>query len=544
MPYNTKTATKVAPAGRSKKQIVFLTPNTGRKSSQKEQELDRATARSHSASVSFRASDKYKKAKTGQHPKIKLEIITDEDAAKFREKHPTATSSPLTFLLDGNSDPFNASPISITPRVNEALSFFGTHYLPGTYGRKMYETRSSAEQLEWDAFLDSMHDECSTLAFVFLQTVNLSQVKSMSACTELSLNRQELSLKNKSFASLREKIGQQILSTSDDRMILRSAIYLYSSAVVRGDFIEATMHGKSLARMLNEREWESPTSAKEQAFVGHMIWTDAHFAQRFMKPPHLDAAWALEKLKPVMAPLDQLMASLEGMFTGGMDEILIDEPLRSFFLRDRFAGWLWTMTSLPKGVDPEAASFWVIATIHLVQGELVNYSLAIDERLRKAAARDTLSADDECYWLTQQSIALGLVFAVWLFSAPTVGGYKIMWTGPVVLSKLRSSLDRAMALAYPSDVEDDAILGARYGNAYLWILSKVAQSEHTFAKQESNPWRSWGNRNFAMIARRLGISSWESVHERLRKFLFHDGTEPRAATWVEKTIKINTGSPD
>ena len=145
-----------------------------------------------------------------------------------------------------------------------------------------------------------------------------------------------------------------------------------------------------------------------------------------MKPPHLNIKWALAKLKPVMEPLDQMLSNLEGMFTAGMDECLDTEPVRSAFIRDRFAGWLWTIESLPKGVDSEAAGFWVIATIHLVQGEMVSHALDIDERLRKAALEEPCNEADECFWLTQQSIALGLVFAVWLFSAPSVGGYKIM----------------------------------------------------------------------------------------------------------------------
>ena len=70
------------------------------------------------------------------------------------------------------------------------------------------------------------------------------------------------------------------------------------------------MHGKSLARMLYEREWENPTTAREQAYVGHMIWTDAHFSMRFIKAPHLDATWALAMLKPVMEPLNQMVSPL------------------------------------------------------------------------------------------------------------------------------------------------------------------------------------------------------------------------------------------
>ena len=527
-----------------KRNIIFLKPTTpGKEKSTKEHELDRAAARAHAASISFRASGKFKKNKSGRQTTSSNGILTEDEYIRFQYQARRENASPLSLLLQGNSDPFDALPVSITPRVNEALSFFRTHYLPATYGRKDFQTRSSAEELEFQAFVNCMQDECSALAFVFLQTVNLSQVKSVSASRKLSLDQHELALKTKSFAALRGRIGIKVATNSEDRTILRSAILLYSSAVVRGDFIEATMHGKSLARMLYEREWETPTSAKEQAFVAHMIWTDAHFAQRFMKPPYLDAKWATAKLKPVMESLNQLMAKLETMFTAGMDECLNTEPLRSAFIRDRFAGWLWTVSSLPKGVDSEAAGFWVIATIHLVQGELVSYALEIEDRLRKPPNGKPAAGEDECFWLTQHSLALGLVFAVWLFSAPSVAGCRIMWSGPVILSRLRRSLSRAMSLAYGSDTKRGQDSGlqntSKYDNAYLWILSKVAQSEHTFGKPKSNPWKTWGNRNFAMVARRMRLSSWEAVHERLQKFLFHDGLEPKAVNWVEKTIAIN-----
>jgi hypothetical protein len=529
-----------------KRNIIFLKPTTLEKGdSTRDRELDRAAARAHSASVSFRPSARFRRQKSGGQTGFDVGLSTGDERVRVRHRARKGDTGPLTLLLEGNSDPFDALPISITPRVNEALGFFRTDYLPAVYGRKSLQTRSSAEELEWQAFLNCMHDECSALAFVFLQSVNLSQVKSMSASRKLSLDQHELALKTKSFAALRERIGKKVTISTQDRTILRSAILLYQSAIVRGDFIEAAMHGRSLASMLYEREWEIPTTPREQAYVGHMIWSDAHFCQRFMKPPNLDTTWALEKLKPVMEPVDQLLEKLNGMFVAGMDECLDMEPVRSAFIRDRFAGWLWTIESLPNGVDSEAAGFWVIATIHLVQGEMVSYALEVDERLRKATAQGELTEELECIWLTQQSLALGLVFAVWLFSAPSVGGYKIMWTAPVILSRLRKSLGKAMHLAYalePSDTSDSLTGRERFNSAYLWILSKVAQSEHTFAKPGSNPWKGWGNKHFAAVAQRMQLSSWEAVHERLRKFLFHDGLEPKAATWVDETIKINSAA--
>ena len=99
-----------------------------------------------------------------------------------------------------------------------------------------------------------------------------------------------------------------------------------------------------------------------------------------------------------------------------------------------------------------------------------------------------------------------------------------------------------MTLAYSigsSNDKPDPAATSKYDNAYLWILSKVAQSEHTFAKPDSNPWKSWGNRNFAAVARRMQLTEWEAIHEILRKFMFHDGLEPKASSWVEKTIRVN-----
>jgi hypothetical protein len=159
-----------------KRKIIFLKPTTlAKEESTRERELDRATARAHSASVSFRASHKYKSAKATD-PLIQDHglRVQAEGMRRYRAPRVSQSVSPTSLLLEGNSDPFEAFPVQITPRVNEALSFFRTHYLPATYGRQSLQTRSSAEELEWQAFINCMHDECSAFAFVFLQSVNVS----------------------------------------------------------------------------------------------------------------------------------------------------------------------------------------------------------------------------------------------------------------------------------------------------------------------------------------------------------------------------------
>ena len=78
-----------------------------------------------------------------------------------------------------------------------------------------------------------------------------------------------------------------------------------------------------------------------------------------------------------------------------------------------------------------------------------------------------------------------------------------------------------------------------FDNARLWALFVGAIAEQMPLRGRAEPTTAWFNVNFAAMARRMGLLSWQSVRPRLEMFLYDDSLPPHGSGWFFRTLSAS-----
>jgi len=131
----------------------------------------------------------------------------DDDDPSADQTHPrrmqaTAAVGPLTILRRGNSDPFESLAVSVTPRVNEIMSFVKDYFLPACYVTDSPAwIRAFGADKEWDDSVEVLREECCAPAFMLTYMTIMANMSQGDV-----LVTEQLTLKGKSTSALRTRI--------------------------------------------------------------------------------------------------------------------------------------------------------------------------------------------------------------------------------------------------------------------------------------------------------------------------------------------------
>ncbi|KIW97588.1 uncharacterized protein Z519_01172 [Cladophialophora bantiana CBS 173.52] len=193
--------------------VTFL-PVLAQSSSQRERELYQAAAQSHAA----RLWHKWRKQR-----RLDARPVVASEASR---SHALVTPGLISILQKGNSDPFNALAIHVTPRANQILTFFKHGYLPMVYQAVMgsEDAIRRIEALQNQGYRDG------------------------------GLADEALLLKHQRIKALRQELVKNRDSQSQS-LILDSVSMLFRGALIAGDLDEAGLHAGTLRKLL-ERKYD------------------------------------------------------------------------------------------------------------------------------------------------------------------------------------------------------------------------------------------------------------------------------------------------
>lgn len=92
-----------------------------------------------------------------------------------------------------------------------------------------------------------------------------------------------------------------------------------------------------------------------------------------------------------------------------------------------------------------------------------------------------------------------------------------------ILKKLRGALNKAQE--DPANADE-----VRYQNARLWALFIGAQAEQSWKQDD------WYCANLSLLGKQMGLTTWPSIKEVLKRFLYTDMIQPHGSTWYETII--------
>ena len=143
-------------------------------------------------------------------------------------------------MFQGNSDPFNCLPIKITPTVNAEIRFRKIYRIPSwtsSWARVVTEDPSKRHE---EASLQDSSSASAYALYCFSLQGRLAEVSSRTG------QHEKLELKVQSLAMLRHNLQVHVV----DEGMLHAMMWLFRSAVIAGDLIEARKHGIMLRTLI------------------------------------------------------------------------------------------------------------------------------------------------------------------------------------------------------------------------------------------------------------------------------------------------------
>ena len=485
--------------------------------SRKEQELERAKARSHAAKAVHLRIDS--KDRPPQSPVLAVAKTNTFARKVLRQQHKTPQLIPSYLsLLRGNSDPFGASAIPITPRVNALMTHNRETYLVA-FRRDM---RAEDQSTEWRQIVGLLNDECTAYALLACTAAAMAPIGHQRSNPELSM--EALVYKSKGFRLLRNRIKR---GEVDERTV-SAVLCLISAEIFERNVAAASVHVSALARMFRGHDTSVDVDLL-QGFFPH----NAHEVIAPLLRPAFDAnTWIPDQSRPHLKALP-MSTRLEGVATASFFDgatfrdiiSIIRQCLRlSLFApiaRERF------------GID---LGHFLRNGFAVLIGRLINGFLDATAECMCRSAQGQSPEESSIFIRAQVQAYTSLATLLYLRTLACPERYGIFKTVAPLVDQLKQALDA-------SEWMEHDMTQREYAYLRLWALYIGAQWEQSEAARNPNPdhspSREWANAKFAVCASALGIKSWAEMRIHLSEILYTDVPKPDGSTWFMETIVAN-----
>ncbi|OQV04067.1 hypothetical protein CLAIMM_09014 [Cladophialophora immunda] len=414
-------------------------------------------------------------------------------------------------LFQGNSDPFNAYPVPISPRVNDILRFYRDIVIPSQYhtGSDGWRTLDAARD-DWRDVVRSLYEKGGALGFLARWAQVASNVTDNS---ELAV--QSLRFRSQSTSMLLRKMqqGSGIVSRSSYWHI----ITLYMAEAQAGNADGAWLHATMLSRAL---KYESQQGQVDITSLRSFMYNEACACCMFLRKPVLDYdGWVPDVFKTPWAEGRKELPAMQLSFSTSLDPSVEDEFLVDMFIQERESLAVWRHGSeRGDGLSPAVFTWW--CSSHLVKHtRLVKYALdRLDEAKQGKGPQSHLH---------KKNAYLALTAVYWtrlIAGDETLLGREIYQTKKPLRTLTRQLLEKEQLV-----VEFTGSM--KYANARLWALYVGAQAEHDHLGIRRCD-ESWFSDQFSLLVAQMNLSSWEAIRLILDGFLDCDVVEPHGSNFV------------
>ncbi|OQV10450.1 hypothetical protein CLAIMM_14445 [Cladophialophora immunda] len=460
-------------------------------------------------------------------------LINDEDlgrpdqAVSTHQAHitPLQPQSLMTILGKGNSDPFGAYAVEITPTANDMLSFHRDFVIPALYHTTKHRWMTSASAWrDWRDCVDGLGDGVDGLGDEGAGCGFIASCAAEAAVISLNpaVQRQAVYYRAKSMAVLRKRLATGIFH--------RGQLYWHIHLLVGADTLNRDLAGT--AAHLNMLRWyfEHDGTKLDTDLLLYVIYYDIHRSSMFLCHPVFDMdQWLPEKLQPVVDAARPYLPDLSEVKDRFLDPSIDDPRLRTLFIerRESLAVWLFqTGAAEESGAHTTALMGWLLVRVYLHQGQLVN--LFLEARVRSKAIAPPRPVNSV---LCQGYISLATLLYVRAISFnATVCGVRLFDATATILANMQEMLQLSERPSSASSADYE-----RYEHARLWALYVGAAAE-LFMDMKPEDETGWFTAQFAAKAVKLGVARWDEVRSVLRGFLYTDTMHPYGEEWFARVL--------
>lgn len=457
------------------------------------------------------------------------------------------THSLLEILPGGNSDPFSAQGISISPRINQLITFIRDAYLPGIYITSFVKRlddeppriitmaegfkvmgRRIADRV-WTSMKEELTDEGRALAWAGSYATVMARYSSVETGTELAV--MGLQMKLKSIRILKDKLGALSLDSQPDLAMIAQIVSLFRASCKEQDLDAAKVHAEIIRRLVNripeggdqiQTLFLTLMSNDTEIAVSHMRRTFFNFAT-WVQRQLVKFWWAHGEPELPIVSLDYL----------DLDRSIITPSTRTACIRlRRYLAIRKTPIDLQDPVDLERGDTvfsWVSTYSMFDLGVLVNVYLDLS-----SASIQTLPPAQR---FAEASFALTTLYLYrWgIHQATIYGGDHRDRMHITVVACLRGTMQNALKWCTRRDLD-------RYQKAFLWVFFYGARYEYrnvgrtlSFHEDQS---KMWFSQMFSRQARLMRLTTWAEVTKILHDFVFYDFLEQDPEAWFDQSMLL------
>lgn len=394
----------------------------------------------------------------------------------FRNRHMTGGLTKV--LLKGNSDPFQALPILVTPRIAAAINFRKSYYVPAcSYSCYPSWSVLKGNQQTTDVVI---HRDCAQLsntdtAYAFI--LYLVSIQMRLSSKDDGWRNESLKLKADTLKALRKNIVSDLQQEAASTIL-----WLFAEAVMSANLKEALIHGRAFRDI-----WSSIQSNGGQVAAADLstaFWLDSHLSIMFMRRAILDPQ-LFPKNAGICANILAMMRATNYSYNSSLPSFL-QESITRF----RLSHSIWNSSVAPFAhCDTREVVQQLVFCSHVRKSQLMNFYL------------------DNSF-----SIIGSLTLAILLLELtkgcdPAFGGRRLLPSTQTIMKQLYASMrDRIQP-----------------GHAELWCLYVGAYVEQKESPDANN---TWFKRMFASLTSMMQLTKAQ-VYDILEGFLNMDSIECR-----------------
>ena len=465
--------------------------------------------------------------------------FTSEDDVSEEE----IATSPVTILMKGGSDPFDALPVTIDARINDLLCILRDYVIPTVYNLQV-RTRFMVDQsaAAWKDSVTALHVDVTAYAQV-------ARAAGFYAAISPSPKNQQYALvfRNKATRALRSgliKSGGE--ATSMDKNLPQSIFILMSVELFSKDYDTAAVHSRALLTFFRNLKPEAFTPAT-MSLLYKVLYNDVQRAAMSLTRTTFDMnldGWTARTLSVLWRGAKDFAPNLEMMAKQALSTAIDDPALYDIFLEVRQLAVLFALVLADTPGIQQSTWYYIMNRITLSEGRLINYFVdtisGAHPHDRSTPTSDHPLLSDKLHNARSYTYAHTALAAIYQIrrngnndSLPLLNKATMWNAGSRILSSMRRYLQLAQTHQTPEE-------RTRYAPLRLWTLFVGAMAEQiptrAVLEDDSTRDKKWFTRKFGEQARAMGLVEWKSVRDVLAGFLYSDRMQPHGSVWFWKAL--------
>ncbi|OAP64222.1 hypothetical protein AYL99_00194 [Fonsecaea erecta] len=455
---------------------------------------------------------------------INHEVLDQPDQAEgMHQAHitPLQPQSLMTIVGKGNSDPFAAYAVEITPTANDILSFHRDFVIPALYHttKRRWMTSASAWR-DWRDCVDGLGDGVDGLGDEGAGSGFIASCAAEAAVISLNptVQKQAVYYRAKSVAALQNRLAAG--------KVHRAQLYWHIHLLVSADALMGDFTGTATHLNMLRCYFEHDGDKLDTNLLLYVLYNDIHRASMFLCRPIFDMdEWLPKRLQPVVDAAKPHLPDLTEVRARYLDPAIDNPRLRTLFIerRESLAVWLFQNCSAAEsGQHTTALLRWLLTRVYLHQGRLVNFFLQAKAQYEAIPPPGLVNSV-----LCQGYISLATLLYIRAISFnAAVCGVRLFDATAIILSNMQEMLQLSESSGFPHY--------ERHQHARLWALYVGACAEMLMDLKPEG--RGWFTTHFAAKAIQLGVAGWDEVRSVLKGTLFTDLMHPDGEEWFARVL--------